>query len=83
MLDGALVAGLTAGEGDEGDEEWDGLVDEVRGTCGSIVELDLSRNLLGSWRRVAGVCLGLVKLRKLTLEYGFSACFVLLLGLTL
>ena len=76
VLDGGLVAGLTAEEGG-GDEGWDRLVDEVRGTCGNIVELDLSRNLIGSWSHVAGICLGLPKLKKLTLEYGFAAvCFV-------
>ena len=71
VLDGGRVAGLTVAGEDEGlmrGRDWEGLVDEVRGTCGSIVELDLSRNLMEGWGSVVGICAGLPKLRKLVLE---------------
>lgn len=70
ILDGLLVAGMTAGEDDAllDGFAWNRLVDEVGKTCGNISELDLSRNPIGSWKSVLGICQGLLKLRKLVLE---------------
>ncbi|KAJ3283835.1 hypothetical protein HK104_010196 [Borealophlyctis nickersoniae] len=42
---------------------------EVRRTCPSIVDLDLSRNLFGSWADAAEICRELPRLESLRLSY--------------
>ena len=75
VLDSACIAGVGSAPGTEnkdggdfgGPEWWEG-VDEVRETCQSVRELDLSRNLIERWADVVGICSALGELRRLVLR---------------
>lgn len=72
LVDGLGVAGIGSTKWDKesvGGEEWCKTVDEITQTCGSIIELDLSRSLLVDWVDVVGVCKALPRLTVLTIKY--------------
>ncbi|KAF9887777.1 hypothetical protein FE257_009583 [Aspergillus nanangensis] len=66
LVDGLLVAGILAREGDS--ETRGVALKEIEQTCPKIMELDLSRNLLERWCDVSGVCGQLKRLKKLKLN---------------
>ena len=67
LLDGLLVGGVL-GSG-VGAEQRDAACREIEQVCPKITELDLSRNLLGSWGEVADICARLKRLGVLKLRY--------------
>ncbi|PLN85395.1 hypothetical protein BDW42DRAFT_198465 [Aspergillus taichungensis] len=66
LLDGLLVGGILGGG--FGAEQRDAACEEIEQVCPKITELDLSRNLLGSWEEVADICARLKRLRALKLS---------------
>ncbi|RAL12452.1 putative tubulin-specific chaperone [Aspergillus homomorphus CBS 101889] len=65
LLDGLHVAGVLGHLATP--EEVEAAYDEIERTCPKITELDLSRNLLTSWRDVARICERLKLLKSLKL----------------
>ncbi|KAK2804166.1 hypothetical protein FQN50_006708 [Emmonsiellopsis sp. PD_5] len=55
LLDGMRVHGVLANE-EASREEYERELEKIAKTCPKIVELDLSRNTLRSWREVADIC---------------------------
>ncbi|KAL4779729.1 hypothetical protein BJX76DRAFT_339937 [Aspergillus varians] len=66
LVDGLRVSGVLAQEASGGQIEE--ARSEIGRTCPKIVELDLSRNLLTSWRDVASICGPLKRLKLLRLN---------------
>ncbi|KAJ5596712.1 hypothetical protein N7450_003170 [Penicillium hetheringtonii] len=64
LLDGLLISGVLSSY-DQPEDKVLQHVQEISTTCPQITELDLSRNLLTSWRDVWHICTQLKKLRKL------------------
>ncbi|KAL4867771.1 hypothetical protein BDV12DRAFT_112340 [Aspergillus spectabilis] len=66
LLDGLRVAGVLAQEASR--EQIEEARGEIERTCPKIVELDLGRNLLTSWRTIADICGPLRRLKVLRLS---------------
>lgn len=60
-----LLDGLCLRAANSDGEELKGAQDEIEATCPSVVELDLSRNLLEEWQSVADICQPLKRLKIL------------------
>ncbi|KAK2782224.1 hypothetical protein FQN53_000143 [Emmonsiellopsis sp. PD_33] len=67
LLDGMRVHGVLASE-EASREEYERELEKIARTSPKIVELDLSRNLLRSWREVADICGQLKYIRILKLN---------------
>ncbi len=67
ILDGLCIAGIEGLPGQKMSKEWL----QIKNQALSIIELDLSRNLLEEWSDVVGICCALRSdfLRSLKLEY--------------
>lgn len=67
ILDGICIAGIERLPGQKMSKEWL----EIKNQALSIIELDLSRNLLEEWSDVVGICCALRSelLRSIKLEY--------------
>ncbi|KAI5309144.1 hypothetical protein KEM55_003952 [Ascosphaera atra] len=67
LLDGLQINGVLPEP--VGKELYEKELEKIGETCPKIVDLDLSRNLLMSWKEVNNICKSLPKLKKLRLEY--------------
>ncbi|KAI9758519.1 MAG: hypothetical protein M1815_000066 [Lichina confinis] len=68
LLDGCLIAGLTANAQAKDLQQWTKCMQEVANVCPKIADLDLSRNLLERWEDVVGICTQLKRLNSLRLH---------------
>ncbi|KAL4808278.1 hypothetical protein BDV18DRAFT_134585 [Aspergillus unguis] len=68
LLDGLRVAGVLAQMQDASREQIDEARREIERTCPKIVELDLSWNMLTTWKDVADICSPLKRLKHLRLN---------------
>lgn len=67
LLDGLLVKGVLSESASE--DEYERMLEKIEASCPKIVELDLSRNLLESWKDVADICARLKRLKALKLTF--------------
>lgn len=67
LLDGLRISGVLSSY-EQPEDQVDVAVQEIATTCPQIIELDLSRSLLTSWRHVWQICSQLRKLRKLKVK---------------
>jgi hypothetical protein len=68
LLDGMRMKGVLADQNASAAERQLEL-QRIREICPKITELDISRNLLQSWKEVTDICLQLGELRVLKLKY--------------
>lgn len=68
ILDNQLISGVFDRDDAVDEQLYREELDKIEQTCPKIVELDLSRNLLGRWRDVRDICAQLKQLRSLKLK---------------
>lgn len=68
LLDGTRLQGVLATD-DAQVQDYQNELKKIRETCPKIIELDLSRNLLRSWKQVADICEQFPNLRILKLKW--------------
>lgn len=74
LLDGLRISGVLSSH-EQPEDAVREAAPQIAATCPKIIELDLSRSLLGSWRDVWEICNQLKQLKRLRVKCVLSGSF--------